>query len=165
MKQINKTLLSITLLANTPVFAIDCERYWDYYLSSGKQFNVDAYLIKAICTKESRETPGAVNKKNSDKSIDVGACQINSFWKDKFEKEFGIPMSEVKNSAKTAIFASGYVLSYNFSIKGRNMNSIGAYNAGWLIDRQNRRDSYAKEVLSLRNEIYKKCKRADYRLE
>ncbi|EJL6310948.1 transglycosylase SLT domain-containing protein [Vibrio cholerae] len=159
MRFAKKAISSVVLLIAFPSFAIDCDKYWEYYDGAGKQFNIDPFLLKAVCTKESQETPGAVNKKNRDMSIDYGACQINSFWTDLFENKFSVPMKEVEQSARTSIFAGAYVLAYNFNLKGKNLNSLGAYNVGWRNEDQKVRDRYAREVIQLRNKIAAKCRK------
>jgi soluble lytic murein transglycosylase-like protein len=137
--------------------AIDCNLYSDIYTEAGKRFNIDPYLIKAVCSEESNEQPGAVNKDNHDHSIDIGACQINSFWFDIFTNDFGIPLDQLKNDAATSIYASGYILAYNFSLFEPSPNTIGGYNAGWDKKKQASRDSYASRVLKKRKKIHQKC--------
>ncbi len=157
MKRITVAVLSLLSPALVHAGQYDCDKYWDYYKEAGKRFNLDPYLIKAVCIKESNQTNGAINSKNRNQSVDFGACQINSFWSDLFENEFGVSMHEVRYDMKTVISASAYVLAYNFDLRGYSLNSLGAYNVGWLKKHQATRDNYAQSIMKIRSDLKNQC--------
>uniref|UniRef100_UPI003B968011 lytic transglycosylase domain-containing protein n=1 Tax=Photobacterium leiognathi TaxID=553611 RepID=UPI003B968011 len=97
---------------------------------AGEKFNVNPRLLAAICFTESSFRVDAVNKNNSDGTVDNGLCQINSWWYPKLEK-FGISVSDLKTDACLNTHVSAWILAQNFKTHGENWNSVGAYNAGF----------------------------------
>lgn len=108
---------------------------------AGEKFNVNPRLLAAICFTESSFRVDAVNKNNSDGTVDNGLCQINSWWYPKLEK-FGISVSDLKTDACLNTHVSAWILAQNFKTHGENWNSVGAYNAGFKKSRQGARDKY-----------------------
>lgn len=135
---------------------INCNKYSDYYHQAGVKYNLAPALLKSVCTLESDENPLARNDANRDKSIDIGACQINSFWFDMFQNEFKVPLNQLYK-AKTSIFAAAYIITYNFNLYGRNDNALGGYKVGWKKQHQSIRFNYASEIKELRTQIELQC--------
>jgi len=145
-----KLALTLLLLHPTTSYALD---YDSIFERAGKMYYVDPLLIKAHCVKESGLTPNAYNDRNWDASVDIGLCQINSFWYPKMKEHNITP--EMLNNPTISIYWAAYVINHNFSIGGRNLNSIGAYNAGWKEKNKAARMKYAKEVM----DIYERLKK------
>lgn len=127
--------------------------YDSVFNAAGKMYFLDPMLIKSHCVKESGLNPKAYNAKNWDKSIDIGLCQINSWWYPAL-KEHNITPDMLTNP-NVSIFWAAYIINHNFSKGGVNMNSIGAYNAGWKKKNKAARMKYAKEILEIYNELKK----------
>ena len=127
--------------------------YDKVFVEAGRAYYLDPLLIKAHCVKESGLNPVAYNAKNWDKSVDIGLCQINSWWYPKM-KEHGIT-PDMLTIPTISIYWAAYVINHNFSIGGINLNSIGAYNAGWKKEKQSARNKYAREVLAIYEQLKK----------
>lgn len=97
---------------------------------AGKEFDVNPKLLRAVCYTESRLNPKAVNDKNPDETIDLGLCQINSWWYPKLLK-LGITEEDLLTDACLNTRVSAWILAQNFETSGETWLSIGAYNAGY----------------------------------
>ena len=127
--------------------------YDQIFKDAGQMYYIDPLLIKAHCVKESGLNPTAYNAKNWDASIDVGLCQINSWWYPKLKEHNITP--DMLTIPAISIYWAAYVINHNFSVGGQNLNSIGAYNAGWKKKHQATRNKYAREVLEIYEELKK----------
>lgn len=55
-------------------------KYWKYFKEAGERYRLDPKILLAIALQESSLNPEAINKANTNRSIDVGMMQINSWW-------------------------------------------------------------------------------------
>ena len=127
--------------------------YDQIFKNAGTYYGIDPLLIKAHCMKESGLDATAYNDDNSDNSVDIGLCQINSWWYPKMEEHNITP--EMLNNPAISIYWAAYVINHNFSKGGVNLNSIGAYNAGWTEKKKTARIKYANEVIEIYRELKK----------
>lgn len=142
-----KKLILFTLIS----CASKAAKYDEIFDAAGRMYNIDPMLIKAHCIIESKLNNMAYNDLNFNGSVDVGICQINSFWYPTMKKHGITP--EMLFDPYISIHFSAYVINHNFNIGGMNLNSIGAYNAGWKKERQVLRDIYAKKVIEKYNNL------------
>jgi len=111
------------------------------------KYQIKADLLRAIAFSESSYNANALNCANTNKSCDYGFAQINvNEWKNKLT-EFDITLLDLQNPCQNLHFGA-WILAQNFKSHGRNWNSVGAYNAGFLKSRQGARDRYIKLVKS-----------------
>ena len=104
---------------------------WSYcFEEAGREFNVNAALLKAMCFTESSLRADAINTSNSDGTSDFGLCQINSWWFPKLEK-YGITKESLLNDPCQNTMVSAWILAGNFEITSDGWKAVGAYNAGW----------------------------------
>jgi len=61
-------------------------KYWPYFRDAAKRYKIDYRYLIAIGLHESSCRATAINKKNRNKSIDVGVMQVNSWWFPKLKK-------------------------------------------------------------------------------
>ena len=92
------------------------------------KYAVDAKMLQAIATVESKMTSGIVGPANKNGTYDIGMMQINSSWLPKL-KQAGISESQLKNDACTNVHVGAWILSESFKTYGKNWRAIGAYNA------------------------------------
>lgn len=110
-----------------------------------QKYQIKVDLLKSMTYTESRFNSDALNCRNYNASCDYGFAQINlSEWKEELE-EFNISVQDLKDPCQNLHFGA-WVLAKNFESHGRNWNSVGAYNAGFLESRQAARDKYIAEV-------------------
>ncbi|WP_413694404.1 lytic transglycosylase domain-containing protein [Psychromonas sp. KJ10-2] len=97
---------------------------------AGFYYDINPSLLKAIAYTESRLKPDAVNKANSNGTVDYGLMQINSWW---FETlaDLGISKSDVINDPCINVFVGAWILAQNFKSHGEGWLAIGGYNAGF----------------------------------
>lgn len=116
------------------------------YEVAGKLYNIDPTLIYSIAEQESSFNPSALNKSNSNKSIDYGLMQVNSFWIPHIKK-FGAKKEDLFDPCYN-IYVGTWILAKKFKRGGYTWNSVGAYNAGFGKSelRQNLRNKYANKV-------------------
>lgn len=100
------------------------------YVEAGKRYNVDPTLIYSIAGVESDHNNLAINKANSNGTIDYGLMQINSIWLPHLKKNFGAEVNDLFDSCYN-IHVGTWILSKSFSKWGYNWNAVGAYNVGF----------------------------------
>lgn len=108
---------------------------------AGREFDVNPKLLEAICFTESSLNPHAINDKNQGGTVDVGLCQVNSWWFPKLAK-YGIDTDALRDDACLNTRVSAWILAKNFEISGEGWLAVGAYNAGYSKQREAARERY-----------------------
>ena len=115
-------------------FVVSAENIDECFEVSGKRFNINPALLKAIGYTESRLEQSAKNENYNSSgeliSTDYGIMQINDTWFPKFES-FGMSSEMIISSACSNIEAGAWILANNFSTSGESWLAVGAYNAGY----------------------------------
>ncbi len=137
--------LAIALCLSSSVNASDIPNR-DCFENASQRYGLDVRLLVAIAKVESNLNMNAVNI-NANGSTDRGILQINSGWEQKLSG-LGIDWNEVVSSPCMNIHVGAWILANNFSTRGVNWDSVGAYNAG---DKKTdaatiRRTNYATKV-------------------
>ncbi len=116
---------------------------WD---EAGARHGVDPWLLYAIASVESRHNPSAVNRSNSNGTVDMGIMQINSVHLPRLRR-YGVPERALWNACASA-YIGAWILAENFRRFGYSWEAIAAYNVGSLNTPARRRIgySYAKKV-------------------
>lgn len=112
---------------------------------AGEKYNISPLLLAAMAYTESSFNPKAINRDNSNKSVDYGLMQINTFWLPHLKK-MNINEVDLINDACLNVHVGAWVLAQNFKQSGDNWNAIGAYNAGFRKVAQSARERYIKIV-------------------
>lgn len=128
----------LTLL--TPVFGMAAEE--DCWTQAGARYGVSPAVLVAISRTESNVNPRAINR-NSDGSLDIGLMQVNSQWWPTLAK-FGIRPEHLWDAC-TSIHVGAWILANNLR-RADFWTAVGAYNAGWKPEREERRRAYAWRV-------------------
>ena len=118
-----KVLMSICLIWPFSVYS-HC------FNEAGEKYNISPKLLQAICFTESSLNGKAINESNNNGTIDVGLCQINSWWYPKLEK-YGISQNTLLNDACANTHVSAWILAQNFHTSGEGWLAVGAYNVGY----------------------------------
>ena len=108
---------------------------------AGREFDVNPKLLEAICFTESSLNPYAVNDNNQGGSVDVGLCQVNSWWFPKL-KAYGVSQDDLLHDACLNTRVSAWILAQNFDTSGEGWLAVGAYNAGYSKKNQAARERY-----------------------
>ncbi|EKD9823945.1 type III secretion system LEE muramidase EtgA [Escherichia coli] len=119
-----KIILSIVLISNY-CYASDC------FEITGKAYNIDPLILKAIAWNESKCKSGIKSKTNKNGTYDIGIMQINSSHLDLLSK-FNISEDDLLNDACINISVAGYILASNIKSRGNTWDAVGAYNAGYF---------------------------------
>lgn len=119
--------------------------FYDCFQKAADRYSVPIGLLYAIAKVESNFNPGAINRNNNG-STDYGIMQINSRWFDKLETDFGIGKRYVISNTCTNIHVGAWILATNFWQKGRDWNSVGAYNAGYASKNESIRRAYSAKI-------------------
>ena len=112
---------------------------------AGLKYDINPKLLKAIAYTESRLDPEAINKSNSNGTVDYGLMQINSVWFGKLE-DFGVLKTHVINEPCTNIHVGAWILAQNFALSGEGWLAVGAYNAGYSKKGEAARQKYINIV-------------------
>lgn len=131
-------------LINNPATSNGC---WD---AAAKKYSLDPWLLMAIAKVESNFNSNSINV-NSNKSLDVGIMQINSFWFPTLQR-YGIAKESLFNPC-VSIFVGAWILAQNIRQFGYNIDGIGAYNSPRNV---NIRRNYALKVYKSYNELTSK---------
>lgn len=125
--------------------SMDADSVNNCWVSAGKRYSVDPWLLYTISSVESGMNPLAVNV-NKDESRDLGLMQINSWWLPQLSK-FGIT-EESLFDACTNINVGAWILAQNIGQFGHSWDAVGAYNAGTgkSLERTELRASYAHKI-------------------
>lgn len=122
--KMKKNILSIILISNS-CYASDC------FEITGKEYNIDPLILKAIAWNESKNKNGIKSKINKNGTYDIGIMQINSSHLDLLSK-FNISEDDLLNDACINISVAGYILASNIKSRGNTWDAVGAYNAGYF---------------------------------
>lgn len=93
---------------------------------AGIYHGVDPWILYSIASVESNFNPKAVNG-NTDKSVDFGMMQINSYWYPKLLKK-GITKKMLADPC-VSTYVGAWILRQNMDQYGNSWKAIGAYNA------------------------------------
>ena len=110
------------------------------------RYDLNPFLLYSIALVESRMTPNAVSRPNSNRTRDIGLMQVNSSWlsSERFRRA-GITHDDLKNTCLN-IHIGAWVLKTNINTMGYNWRAIGAYNA-WKNEAAQHR--YATKVYTM----------------
>lgn len=109
-------IAGIILIWSAPVSAFCFEQ-------AGGLYGISPELLKAIARVESGMRPDAVNKSNTNGSIDFGLMQINSQWADRISWDrLGDPCYNVTVGA--------WILGDCMRRYGNTWGAVGCYNTG-----------------------------------
>ncbi len=112
---------------------------------AGEKYNISPLLLAAMAYTESSFNSKAINSANTNKSVDYGLMQINTFWLPHLKK-MNISKEDLIDDACLNVHVGAWVLAQNFKQNGENWQSVGAYNAGFRIKAQSARDRYISMV-------------------
>jgi soluble lytic murein transglycosylase-like protein len=112
------------------------------------RYGVPELLLHATISKEN----GRMGKcsRNSNGTYDCGLAQINTSWSQHFAKQ-GVTLDSLVQDTCTNLYASAYILKYNYLRKHNWVDSIIAYNIGpyrWTDARYRIGYAYATDVVS-----------------
>jgi len=139
--QLSKMLSTVILLG----ICTHANAFFDCFQKAADRYSVPIGLLYAIAKVESDFNPSAINR-NTNGSTDYGIMQINSRWFGTLEKNFGISPGYVKGDTCTNINVGAWILATNFWQKGRDWNSVGAYNAGYSSKNEAIRRAYSYKI-------------------
>lgn len=119
-----------------------CGERENYYVSAGKDFNLDPWILWAVGDTESKHDPYAINH-NSNGTYDVGVMQINSCHFAELKRKYGIDKNDLLDP-KISIYVGASILQECFQKWGNNWKAINCYNGLNYDNRVN--NTYAKRV-------------------
>lgn len=119
--------------------------FYECFQKASDRYSVPIGLLYAIARVESNFNPSAINH-NTNGSTDYGIMQINSRWFGPLEKDFGLSPRQVVRDTCTNINVGAWILATNFWQKGRDWNSVGAYNAGYSSKNESTRRAYSRKI-------------------
>lgn len=122
--------------------------YADCYDYAGSQFGISPKLLSAISQVESNQKSGRISKVNSNGTYDMGIMQVNSSHLKKLQI-LGINRTDVVDNDCINILIGAYLLKKNHLYYNNSLQAIGAYNAGYLNDKNELRLKYAKKVRNM----------------
>lgn len=125
--------------------ATNANAFYECFRKASNRYSVPIGLLYAIARVESNFNPSAINR-NTNGSTDYGIMQINSRWFSALEKDFGILPRHVVRDTCTNINVGAWILATNFWQKGRDWNSVGAYNAGYSTKNEPIRRAYSRKI-------------------
>jgi soluble lytic murein transglycosylase-like protein len=114
----------------------------NYYVSAGKAFNLEPWILWSIGKTESNHNPYAINR-NTNGTYDVGVMQINSIHFARLKKQYGLEKEDLLNP-KISIYVGASILKECFNKYGNSINAINCYNGLNYDNRVN--NTYAKKV-------------------
>lgn len=115
---------------------------------AAERYRVPELLLYAILSKEGGKLGQCV--KNKDGSQDCGPAQINTKWKEYFERQ-NVQWTSITNNYCTNVSAASYILKKNYIRKGDWPRAIVSYNIGpnsWTSNRYEIGRKYANDVIS-----------------
>lgn len=93
---------------------------------AGKDFGIEAALLKRIATIESSMNPRAVNL-NKNGTVDIGLMQINTIHLRRLSK-IGVTKESLKDP-EVNIYVAALLLSSHIRKRGYNLDAIGCYHS------------------------------------
>lgn len=126
------------------LFSICCHS--DCFDLAGKDYNIDADLLRAIAWKETRLNSAAIGY-NPTTGYGSGLMQIDSQHFNELNS-YGITPEMLLSDPCLNIYTGTYYLALAFKKLGVTWDAVGAYNAGFSKSsiQKERRESYAKDV-------------------
>lgn len=95
---------------------------------------IQPQLLKAIAIQESKLNLKAVNRSNSNGSVDHGPFQINSWWLPELRKR-GITEAQLYDPCVSA-YVAAWILKQEIIRHGPTWRAVGAYNSPTEANRQ-----------------------------
>ncbi|HHT2664513.1 TPA: transglycosylase SLT domain-containing protein [Citrobacter freundii] len=142
-------LATLLFLMSASVFSQDC------FERAGKDYGINADLLRAISFRESSWRSDALNVV-SPESYAMGAMQIHS-QNLAHLSQFGITPETLISDVCMNIYTGAYYLAIAFKRWGTNWRAVGAYNAGFRETevQERKRQKYAQEVQAIYADIKK----------
>ncbi|HCB2859857.1 transglycosylase SLT domain-containing protein [Klebsiella aerogenes] len=141
------TLITLTLLLMSFGAQADC------FDMAGRDYHIDADLLRAVSFRESSFRPGVVNNSNED-GYAVGLMQIYS---SNFShlSQYGITPDKLRQDPCLNIYTGAYYLALAFKRWGYTWRAVGAYNAGFKDspEQEEKRREYAEKIKALYRKI------------
>lgn len=130
----------------TALLLVSCSASADCFDMAGRDYHINADLLRAISFRESSFRPDAVNKANAD-GYAVGMMQIYSSNFEHLSK-YGITPDKLRQDACLNIYTGAYYLALAFKRWGYTWRAVGAYNAGFkdTVEQEVKRRKYAAEI-------------------
>ena len=100
--------------------------YDHLFIKYGKYYNVNPIILKTIAIIESSLNPEAINR-NSNKSVDVGIMQINTYWHDKLPETIESKEVLLKNP-EYSIAVAAWIVSKN-TVNRYDWKTVGNYHS------------------------------------
>lgn len=116
-----------TIITLLTTFTITFGATWECFVSAGRYYGVDPYLLYSIAWVESRLNPRAINK-NKNGTVDRGVMQINSLW-DSYLKRHGVDLRLVWDVCYN-IHLGAMVLRHCIDRYGNTWRAVDCYNKG-----------------------------------
>lgn len=138
-------LTKLTVFMAMAWVSTSANAFYECFQKASVRYSVPIGLLYAIAKVESNFNPAARNH-NVNGSTDYGIMQINSRWFGTLEKDFGISSRYVIGDTCTNINVGAWILSTNFWQRGRDWNSVGAYNAGYAAKNEAVRRAYSAKI-------------------
>lgn len=142
MSLLRRSALAGLMLFSAATWADGAAPYRACFESAAAKHGVPTDVLIAIAEQESSFNPKAINRANTNKSVDYGIMQINSWWLPKL-KRFGITSHRDLFDACTNIEIGAWIFAQGIQTHGWNWRGIGAYNART----DSKRLAYAEKIL------------------
>lgn len=137
----------------TALLLVSCSASADCFDLAGRDYHIDADLLRAVSFRESSFRPNAVNKSNVS-GYAVGMMQIYS---SNFAhlSQFGITPDKLRLDPCLNIYTGAYYLALAFKRWGYTWRAVGAYNAGFkdTAEQETKRRKYSGEIKALYRQI------------
>lgn len=130
--------LMLAILCTQRVAQAEC------WLTAGRTYNIDPYLLYAIAQQESGLNPYAIGH-NAQGSYDIGLMQINSRHLPRL-RQLGIDEQQLLNDSCLSIMVGASILADFMQRYGYSWKAVGAYNAGGAAGAEKQRVCYARQV-------------------
>ena len=93
------------------------------FKEAGQRYGIDAGLLRAIA-----QTESSMRHWIESPTSDIGLMGINRSWLPILKRRFGLTERDVWQPC-TNVMVGAWILADEFSRRGKNWNSVGAYNA------------------------------------
>jgi soluble lytic murein transglycosylase-like protein len=133
-----------------------CVKASDCFDLAGRDYKIDADLLRAIAFRESSFRTNAINYV-SEQSYAVGSMQVHS-QNFKHLAQYGITPKLLLSDPCMNIYTGAYYLAIAFKRWGVTWDAVGAYNAGFSDEEKQKvkRLKYAREIQRIYNQIKSK---------
>ncbi|MEM5854086.1 MAG: lytic transglycosylase domain-containing protein [Candidatus Aenigmatarchaeota archaeon] len=116
-----------TTIALLTTFTISLGATWECFVSAGRYYGVDPYLLYSIALVESGLNLRAMNV-NRNGTVDRGVMQINSSW-DSYLKRHGVDLRLVWDACYN-VHLGAMVLKHCMNMYGSSWKAVDCYNKG-----------------------------------